>query len=61
MPDPAGAGRRRMVTGAPECSPTPVNSSGAAMVCSRWALLLKNISLRTKVDQNVENWAYWQD
>ena len=28
MPEPAGAGSSRMVTGAPECSPTPANSSG---------------------------------
>ena len=37
MPDPAGAGSRRMVTGAPEWSPTPVNSMGAAIVCSKCA------------------------
>ena len=28
MPDPAGAGSMRIVTGAPEWRPTPVNSRG---------------------------------
>jgi hypothetical protein len=35
MPDPAAAGNRRILTSAPEWRPTPVNSIGSAIVCSR--------------------------
>src|SRR5271157_3969824 len=35
MPVPDGAGRMRMVTGAPLCSPTPQHSTAERIVCSR--------------------------
>ncbi len=37
MPEPAGAGSSRMVTVAPECSPTPLNSKAPLTVCSKCA------------------------
>jgi hypothetical protein len=36
MPEPAGAGTRRMETGAPECRPMPRRSMEERMVCSGW-------------------------
>lgn len=39
MPEPAGAGMRRIVTPAPECRPIPRKSSVELMVCSNWRLV----------------------
>ena len=34
LPAPAGAGRMRSFTGAPECRPTPLVSAAERIVCS---------------------------
>src|SRR5580658_4558871 len=58
MPEPAGAGKRRMLTGAPEWSPTPSKAMGSAIVCSRWAGLANQhsncaeISVLDRLDAN---------
>ena len=53
MPEPAGAGMRRMETAAPECRPTPLKSREEWIVCSSWGEVASRESRSITADEGI--------